>query len=179
MIFPGLENDFVIFQISLIYPWHWKPNSWELLHIYLTISKAPYPAPSMGNISSVHNASLPILFRKSLRAIRASASACPPAIAATSEPLAPANCRITKWNNLTLMRAHLPVFGILIWHWPMWPVSLNNMIFDLEPRDLWPPDYMSNTLCRIHENHFWHVDLDLYVWPRYHHCSSPYQIWWP
>ena len=51
-----------------------------------------YPAASMGKISSVHSASLPRRLSRSLRATRASASACPPTTAPTSPPFTPANC---------------------------------------------------------------------------------------
>ncbi len=30
----------------------------------------------------------------------------------------------SKWSNLTLMWAHLPLFGPLIWPWPLWPLTL-------------------------------------------------------
>ncbi len=30
---------------------------------------------------------------------------------------------LSKWSNLTLSWAHLPLFGILIWPWPKWPLT--------------------------------------------------------
>ncbi len=45
-----------------------------------------------------------------------------------------------------------------------WPLTLNQVTFDLDPCDLEPLGHMSNTLCKVLENHvFWHGDLDL--WP--------------
>ncbi len=77
-----------------------------------------------------------------------------------------------------------------LWLWPMWHLTLTmwhliltHVTFDLDPRDLWPPSHLSNTLCKIHKNRIFALvtltfDLDLHTWPRYSQCSSPYQIWW-
>ncbi len=67
------------------------------------------------------------------------------------------------WSNLTLMWAHLPLFGTLIWPWAMWPLTY--VTFDIDPKDHLPPSHMSNPLCGIHENHvvFWHGVLDLWT----------------
>ena len=32
-----------------------------------------------------------------------------------------------KWSNLTLLWAHLPLFGSLIWPWPTWPLTLTHV----------------------------------------------------
>ncbi len=55
-----------------------------------------------------------------------------------------------------------------LWRWPMWLLTCG----------------LQATLCKIQENHFFDMttltyDMDLHTWPRYHHCSSLYQIWWP
>ncbi len=43
-------------------------------------------------------------------------------------------------------------------------LTLNQATFDLDPCDLEPRGLMSNTQCKVLENHvFWHDDLDL--WP--------------
>lgn len=52
-----------------------------------------YPAPAMGNVSSVHRLSLFKWFSKSFREMRASASTKPPAMAAMPFPSTPCNCQ--------------------------------------------------------------------------------------
>lgn len=51
-----------------------------------------YPAPAIGKSSSVQRLSEPTLFSRSLRETKASASAIPPAIAATSSPCTLCSC---------------------------------------------------------------------------------------
>ena len=41
---------------------------------------------------------------------------------------------IIKWSNLTLLSAHLPLFGILIWPCPLWALTLTHVAFDLQPK---------------------------------------------
>ncbi len=60
---------------------------------------------------------------------------------------------VQQWSNLTLLWAHLPLFGILIWPWPMWPLTLTHVTFDLDICDL----------CKFLENYVWFFTL--WPWP--------------
>lgn len=59
-----------------------------------------YPAPAIGKSSSVQRLSEPTLFSRSLRETKASASAIPPAIAATSSPCTLCSC--TQQTNTNI-----------------------------------------------------------------------------
>lgn len=60
------------------------------------LSLCSYPAPAVGKASSVHRLSLLKRFSKSLREMRASASARPPATAAISFPSTPCNWKTVQ-----------------------------------------------------------------------------------
>ncbi len=77
---------------------------------------------------------------------------------------------VYKWRNLTLMWAHLPLFGPSYLTFTLVKLvtfDLDPVTFNLDPCDLRPFGHMSNTLCKTRQTaqniNFLSGDLDL--WP--------------
>lgn len=87
----------------------WFIIAWFKPIITTTRHTQSYPAPAIGKSSSVHRFSELSLLSRSLRATRASASAIPPAIAATSLPCTPCSYTRTHTNTHLLLRCHKTV----------------------------------------------------------------------
>ena len=62
-----------------------------------------------------------------------------------------------KWSNLPLLWAHLSLFGILIWPWSIWSLTLTNGTFDQSQTVNWfqryeflCSEFLSNELFSSH-----------------------------
>ncbi len=68
---------------------------------------------------------------------------------------------ILNMKQLDVMWAHLPLFRILIWTWPMWPLTLADVPFDLEQWDFDLEVTSEKYTVQIQENAFDILVFDL------------------